>query len=474
MSRKHETTLPSKRATHTVDRRTFLATAAGGAAAAALGETLGARSARAADAAAGQVTIDYMHFYQPQQPNGKSLAKLITQFEARFPAIKVNPIQVAIPSINDYQQKGYLAITAGNAPDVWTSFGAAGAGNQGFLQPLNPFLQAGNNAFNLDGTKFNLDHWTGVQPVSYQVGKTVYGIMHETDTRALWWDKAAFQAAGLNPEVPPKTWTEWLEFTKRLTQKDSSGKITRLGYAATSEEGRWGYIYMGLAGGGRGLHNTQWMTFKGALPQVHFNNPQNIKALEFWKMLCDAQGGVGLIDAFEKAIPATVVMPLFSGQTAMMITGDWRISDAKQYAPTFKYGVAPFPRPDSGGQHYNQSGGLGFTIPKGAKHPQEGWQFIKFMMTAKAVTQWCKDVGLIIPESDLVVPNDPFFSKRPWNIFQDEAKYAGTWPSDAYGYPVYDPVAAWQDILYGRRSAADAFARVDRDWTKKINDHFGL
>jgi multiple sugar transport system substrate-binding protein len=468
--------LPSRRrsAAPIVDRRTFLATAAGGAAAAALGGTLDARTARAADSAAGQVTIDYMHFYRPQDPIGKAIAKLIRQFEARFPNIKVNPIQVAIPTINDYQQKGYLAITAGNAPDVWTSFGAAGPGNQGFLQPLNPFLQADNNSFNLDGTKYNLDHWTGVQPVFCQVGKTIYGILHETDTRALWWDKAAFQAAGLNPELPPKNWTEWLDYTKRLTQKDSSGKVTRLGYAATSEEGRHPYIYMGLAGGGRGLHNRQWMTFNGPVPQIHLNNPQNIKGLLFWKSLCDAQGGIQLIDSFTKAIPATVVMPLFSGQAAMMITGDWRIADAKQYAPNFKYGVSPFPRPDDGGQHYNQSGGLILTIPKGAKHPQEGWQFIKFLMTAKADTQWCKDAGYIIPNTDLVSAHDPFFSKWPWNIFQGEAAYAGTWPTDAYGYPVYDVYAAAEDILYGRRSAADALGQVDRDWTKKINDHFGL
>src|SRR5690242_8683867 len=121
MSRKHETTLPAERqhAVHTVDRRTFLATTAGGAAAAALGGTLGTRTAEAAPAAAGQVTIDYMHFYRPQDPIGKAIAKLIKQFEARFPNIKVNPIQVAIPTIDAYQQKGYLAITGGHPPDVW-------------------------------------------------------------------------------------------------------------------------------------------------------------------------------------------------------------------------------------------------------------------------------------------------------------------------------------------------------------------
>ncbi len=454
-----------------IARRDFLKAAAGGVAASALAAGVGPGFARAAGAQGGPVTIDYMHNYQPGHPTSITLNTLIAAFERRFPAIKVNQIVATAASMDAYQQKGYLAITGGNPPDVWTSFDGALPGIEGFLQPLNPYLQADHMTFNLDGTRFNFDDWVATERAFGAIGKTVYGLVHETDTRALWWDKAAFAEVGLNPERPPQTWSEWVAYTKRLLKKDGSGKVTRLGFAATSEEAVHPYIYMGLAGGAN--KDRTWMSFHGAVPSVHFDTPACIKGLEFYRTLCDIQGGVQEVTAFTKALPTTIQMPLFSGQAAMMITGVWRLADVKKYAPHLRYGVAPFPLPDAGGVPYNLSGGLQLVMPKSAKHPQEAWTFIKFLMSGAQDRAWCQNGTFIIPERHLV-GNASFFREPPFSVFQNERAHSGPWPQTAYGgWPTYDPYAATQDILYHRLSAKDALARVDAEWTQKIKGFFG-
>jgi multiple sugar transport system substrate-binding protein len=53
---------------------------------------------------------------------------------------------------------------------------------------------------------------------------TQWGIPVAFSTKALFWNKDLFEAAGLDPETPPKTWAEQQEFAKAITEKtDAAG-----------------------------------------------------------------------------------------------------------------------------------------------------------------------------------------------------------------------------------------------------------
>ncbi|MFT3891115.1 MAG: extracellular solute-binding protein [Anaerolineales bacterium] len=51
-----------------------------------------------------------------------------------------------------------------------------------------------------------------------------------TDMYALFWNKDMFEAAGLDPNTPPKTMEELAEFADKLTVTDASGNLTQVGF----------------------------------------------------------------------------------------------------------------------------------------------------------------------------------------------------------------------------------------------------
>jgi multiple sugar transport system substrate-binding protein len=56
----------------------------------------------------------------------------------------------------------------------------------------------------------------------------VYGFPNEVNLYALNYNEKLFQEAGLSG--PPKTWEELIDYSKKLTKRDSSGKITQQGF----------------------------------------------------------------------------------------------------------------------------------------------------------------------------------------------------------------------------------------------------
>ncbi|WP_442874209.1 ABC transporter substrate-binding protein [Devosia sp. SL43] len=53
---------------------------------------------------------------------------------------------------------------------------------------------------------------------------TQWGVPVAFSTKALYWNKDLFEAAGLDPEVPPTTWAEKIAFAQQITEKtDAAG-----------------------------------------------------------------------------------------------------------------------------------------------------------------------------------------------------------------------------------------------------------
>ncbi len=48
---------------------------------------------------------------------------------------------------------------------------------------------------------------------------TQWGVPVAFSTKALFWNKDIFTAAGLDPEVAPKTWAEEIAFAKQIEEK---------------------------------------------------------------------------------------------------------------------------------------------------------------------------------------------------------------------------------------------------------------
>lgn len=54
------------------------------------------------------------------------------------------------------------------------------------------------------------------QPMEYK-GK-IYGVADQPGVSILYWNKLLFKKAGLNPNVGPKTWAQWVEMVKKISE----------------------------------------------------------------------------------------------------------------------------------------------------------------------------------------------------------------------------------------------------------------
>jgi multiple sugar transport system substrate-binding protein len=98
---------------------------------------------------------------------------------------------------------------------------------------------------------------------------TQWGIPVAFSTKALFWNKDLFEAAGLDPETPPKTWDEQLAFAKQVTENTDArgfGMVAKTYDATMHWFLHWVYT-----------NNGQVIDADG---NIVLNSPENLEALE--------------------------------------------------------------------------------------------------------------------------------------------------------------------------------------------------
>ncbi len=279
-----------------------------------------------------QVELTYWHgFTGPDLP---LMEELVADFNSTHPDIHVTA--EPIPWGNLWQQLE-PSVAAGRAPDVVavnedvvTGFILRGA-----LAPLTPELLA---AGGIEPDRFYEPLWeTGtVDGVAYAV--PVHSVM-----LVMYYNKAAFEAAGLDPEAPPATREEYLEAARALTT-DTAGR----------HPGDEGFDPANLATWAAGIPSP-WMggtiayavaaqngvTFvEGAEDDYapNFDSPEAQEAVQFLVDLVN-EHHVSPANATE----GSEIDAFRQGNAAMNFNGVWMLS---QYAdqPGLEFGVAPFPQ----------------------------------------------------------------------------------------------------------------------------------
>ena len=101
---------------------------------------------------------------------------------------------------------------------------------------------------------------------------TQWGIPVAFSTKALFWNKDLFEAAGLDPEVPPATWEEEIAFAKQITEKTDAagfGMVAKTFDATMHWFLHWVYT-----------NNGQVIDAEG---NIVLDSPQNLAALTAFK-----------------------------------------------------------------------------------------------------------------------------------------------------------------------------------------------
>ena len=194
----------------------------------------------------------------------------------------------------------------------------------------------------IDRDKYDLSTFEKNVLGYYSVGGKLYGMPFNTSAPLLYYNKTMFKAAGLDPEKPPRTYAEVLDYAKKLTKKDANGKFQVAGYGISI----YGWIFeqLGAPAGGLYLNNDNGRTARATA--ATFNGPEGQAAVQFWKDGVDA----GVYQNFGVAPAGTnaVVAAFQSQQVAMYVESTARVRamiDAS-VAGKFELGTGFIPRPN--------------------------------------------------------------------------------------------------------------------------------
>lgn len=231
-----------------------------------------------------------------------------------------------------------------------------------------------------EGQAFIDDFIDGFMLDSYVEGGSIISIPFQRSTEVLFYNKDAFAEVGLDPEAPPTTWQEMVDYAVKLTNENRYG----VGIALNSGSAQWTFTGFSLQNctNGVGLMNPNGK-------EVYFNTPENVEALQLWLDLqnvykCMAPGIVQWTD-----LPTQFL----NGQVAMIYHTTGNLTNIKNNA-TFDFSVAFQP----GNKQYGApTGGGNFYITSGIseERQQAAWRYIKFMCSTENAAQWSIDTGYV-------------------------------------------------------------------------------
>lgn len=300
--------------------------------------------------------------------------------------------------------------------------------------------------------------WKGVQ-------YGVPGIEHFV-VYGLNYNKDIVEKAGLDPNTPPTTWSETLEWHKKLTTFDSAGNIKTIGldpYDAMAGE-------TDFTGVSFGFQPFNEETFKHDL-----NNPQMVESLkvmgEFYKVIGPdkmvAMRGVEGQGSWGASYNA--------GIQSMIIEGYWHPGETVVQKPEVaKFNTTSWaPVSDARkGKKIQGVGGHFVPIFKGAKNPQGAFKLAEWFSTDTACDVMWKEVGWLPARKSYVakVKADEYPGLK---FYLDSVNEATDWtpnfrrsPIHGYMQSQYQELreSVYRDKMSAEDAAAELQKRVDTEW----------
>lgn len=322
-------------------------------------------------------------------PDSKGIEAVMAEFERLNPDLKIKSTKMGAGDMNP--QKLMTAIVGKVPPDVIAQdrFTLSDWASRGAFRPLDDLLarDKGKDPFCPDKSQYYSACWNETQ---YE-GQT-FGIPIGADDRILYWNRDIFQRhagelrqAGLDPERPPRTWSEVLAYSKILTERNAKGEVTMAGFIPNFGNS-WLYLYAFQM-------NASFMSPDGTKCTLY--SPEAEEALKFMVKGYELLGGYDQIQKFQNGFLSNENDAFIVGKVAMKIDGDWVLASLSRYGPNLNFGVGPPPVPDD---RYNKtgafkdekdpfvtwSGGFAYAIPNGAKNLEGAWRLIKFFTSKEA------------------------------------------------------------------------------------------
>ena len=381
-------------------------------------------------AAAKQATVTWWapNFNDPRSE------ELAAKFMKDHPRIKIDVQKTVSAGLQD---KILVAIQSGTTPDIidtniaWTvSYAATGQ-----LLALDDYIAKSKV---IDPKDFMPGAWNGML-----YGGKVYGIPYRAESHAFLYNKNMYRAAGLDPNKPPKTWTELLDNAKKLTRATGDKPVYGVGIAGGGEVGNMITILVA------------WIWMNGGdvvssdYKRITINEPAAVEAVTFY---------TDLLTTYKVAPPSTLqndgtaMRNLFiQGSIAQFQQGSYAIAPIHKDNPGIELGYGLLPAPE-GKKPAAVLGGWSYIIPKAAPSKDAAWSFVEWMSQTDNMAYYTDT----FPATGAAMKNARF-SNPEFKAFIDMTPYARLTP----------PLKGWvqmtsiifkevQAIMLGQKTAQKA------------------
>ena len=360
-------------------------------------------------------------------------------YEAQNPDVNVIIEQFPGSSLKDFEIKMRLRFSSRQEPDLMAAsdYMLTPLARLGLLDEAPDYIEQMVEQNSLNEM---------VRRAPYVDGR-LYGIATDAAWQALYYNKAMFRDAGLDPERPPQTWDEMLDAADLLTVRRPDGTVERAGLSirktgfkvGTAE--KW-YTFLFSAGG---------QPFNSDGTRAAFNSPEGRDALDFYQTIL-----------FDKHIDSVTQegdqQGFGQGRVAMFYREIHVVRWLQENYPDLEFGVAPLPARATS----VSSGGTNlYAVSEATEHKEEAWRFVEFLMQDEAYSHYISTGGGL-PMTRSVAEQPPFSTDPVMQVFlNQEVRSPGAFPMVSRASGVMGGYI--EQFAYGRIEADELLERAERD-----------
>ena len=388
------------------------------------------------------VEITFSDWHLAEKRWGASLLESIKTFEKMHPNIKIKPEPV---SLKERNVKYVTSIEAGYGSDVFHMDDNAMAMfiEKRYVKNVTSYVEKEGEAFKSAyyGPSWKIVTRDGV----------MWGLPNQLSSMILVYNKKMFLDAGLDPTQPPKDWETFREYSKKLTRDtNGDGKVDQWGAGFVFGQASFHLRFSGLlfSLGGRYL--------SGDYKKSLLNSPQVVEAVEYLVSL--KEDGIfppGIVNA--GCHDVRILMA--NNKIAMLVGSMWTpsILDSinKEFDSFNTVGMAPLP-----GKPATCAFFCAWFINKNSKHPEEAWEFMKFLSSKERLEKVWDDQTMLAARKDV--------SEKYPNIVNNEfAKVVASQLPNAISIP---QIKEWPEIENIVRASVQSALTKERSVKEAMDD----
>ncbi len=208
-----------------------------------------------------------------------------------------------------------------------------------------------------------------------------YGLKLHHTALALFYNKDLFVQAGLDPEDPPETMSEFYATAEAIAEA-LGPSVLSFGFDTDP-----GYIIPFFAS-----QETPFLIENG---EIAIDTPAIRETLQILQDISDA--GWALRPEPGAAYQATR-RSFFEQRIAMILSGPWDIANLESLEADFDYGISPVPSVAGAGA-LSTVAGTAIAIPDDAEHPELAWDLMQRLTAVNVEVAATLETGMMMPRA---------------------------------------------------------------------------